>query len=181
MWGRYGLKDSVVDANGMCYFKFKSEEGMNSVIDQSPCVKGISALASRLGRPIKMDQMTADMCREWSGRLGYARVLVEINAEDEFPDKIKINYVDGLMKIKSTKWVRVEYTWKPSRCIHCKVFGHSLNNCEVRPKPVVESNNSNTNNKNGGISQEGFMEVKNRKNFYNNKNLGHDGFQGNKT
>ncbi|GKD32116.1 RNA-directed DNA polymerase, eukaryota, reverse transcriptase zinc-binding domain protein [Tanacetum coccineum] len=113
MWGRYGLKVSVVDADGMCYFKFKNKEGMNSVIDQSLwlfniplkawSVKGISALTRRLGRPIKMDQMTVDMCREGSGRLGYARVLVEINVEDEFLDKIKINYVDGMMKVKSTK------------------------------------------------------------------------------
>ncbi|GJY52454.1 hypothetical protein Tco_0443301 [Tanacetum coccineum] len=52
-------------------------------------VRGISALASRLGRPIKMDQVTADMCRTGAGRLGYARVLIEINAEDEFFDKLR--------------------------------------------------------------------------------------------
>nr|GEW21390.1 RNA-directed DNA polymerase, eukaryota, reverse transcriptase zinc-binding domain protein [Tanacetum cinerariifolium] len=104
MWGRHGLKDCIVDADGMCYFKFKHEDGMNYVIDQSPwvvngkpflvqkwepetviikespckipiwirllnipleewSVRGISALISRLGRPIKMDQVTADMCR----------------------------------------------------------------------------------------------------------------------
>ncbi|GKF54951.1 zinc knuckle CX2CX4HX4C containing protein, partial [Tanacetum coccineum] len=66
-------------------------------------IKGISALASRLGRPIKMDQVTADMCRAGTEGLGYARVLIEINAEDEFLDKIKINYVDDMKKFKSTK------------------------------------------------------------------------------
>nr|GEV82383.1 ATPase, F1/V1/A1 complex, alpha/beta subunit, zinc knuckle CX2CX4HX4C [Tanacetum cinerariifolium] len=119
--GRYGLKDNVVDADGMYYFKFKNKEGVNYVIDQrpwlvngkpflvqkwdprtviikeSPCkipiwirlisipieawsIRRITSLASRLGRHIKMDQVTADMCRVGAGRLGYARVLIEINA-----------------------------------------------------------------------------------------------------
>ncbi|GJX40071.1 hypothetical protein Tco_0255061 [Tanacetum coccineum] len=61
-------------------------------------VKGIRALSSRLGRPIKMDQVTTDMCRACFGRLGYARVMVEINAEGVFFEKIKINYVDDMKK-----------------------------------------------------------------------------------
>nr|GFA03365.1 hypothetical protein [Tanacetum cinerariifolium] len=72
--------------------------------EKSWSVRGISALASRLGRPIKMDQVTAEMCKAGVGRLGYARVLIEINAEDEFLDKIEINYVDEMRKVKSTKW-----------------------------------------------------------------------------
>ncbi|GJT33308.1 RNA-directed DNA polymerase, eukaryota, reverse transcriptase zinc-binding domain protein [Tanacetum coccineum] len=124
-------------------------------------VKGISALASRLGRPIKIDQiMSGDMCRVGSRRLGYARVLVEINAEDDFFDKIEINYVDDMKKVKSTKWVKVEYTWKPSRCSQCKVFGHSLQSCEKRPKPIVDTNiKANDSNKNEGANKEGFMET----------------------
>ncbi|GKB60711.1 RNA-directed DNA polymerase, eukaryota, reverse transcriptase zinc-binding domain protein [Tanacetum coccineum] len=214
MWGKFGLKDSVVDADGMCYFKFKNEEGMNSVIDQSPwlvngkpllvqkwdpeitivkespCkipiwlklvnvpleawnVRGISALASRLGRPIKMDQVTAEMCREGTGRLWYARVLVEVNADDEFFDKIEINYVDEMKQVKNTKWVRVEYTWKPDRCSHCKVFGHSAMNCGMKPKPKNTVNyNEKTaaaGDKNGSLNKEGFVEVNYRKN--NNKKV----------
>ncbi|GJV13263.1 ATPase, F1/V1/A1 complex, alpha/beta subunit [Tanacetum coccineum] len=146
-------------------------------------VKGISALASRLGRPIKIDQiMSGDMCRVGSRRLGYARVLVEINAEDDFFDKIEINYVDDMKKVKSTKWVKVEYTWKPSRCSHCKVFGHSLQSCEKRPKPIVDTNiKANDSNKNEGANKEGFMEVKNMKNFNNNKRMGYNEPRGNKT
>ncbi|GKA28994.1 RNA-directed DNA polymerase, eukaryota, reverse transcriptase zinc-binding domain protein [Tanacetum coccineum] len=112
MWGKLGLKDSILDTERMCYFKFKNEEEMNYVIDQSPwLVNGKPLLVQewdpetiivkdRLGRPIKMDQVTADMCRAGTGtgRLGYARVLIEINAEDEFPDKIEINYVDEKKK-----------------------------------------------------------------------------------
>nr|GEZ82496.1 zinc knuckle CX2CX4HX4C [Tanacetum cinerariifolium] len=66
--------------------------------------KGISALASRLKRPIKIDQVTAEMCKNGVGRLGYARFLIKINTEDEFLDKIEINYLDKRRKVKSTKW-----------------------------------------------------------------------------
>ncbi|GJU59230.1 RNA-directed DNA polymerase, eukaryota, reverse transcriptase zinc-binding domain protein [Tanacetum coccineum] len=146
MWGRLGLKDIVVDTDEMCFFKFKSEEEMNNVLDQSPglvngkplivqkwdseitivkeapckiplwirifnvlleawSVKEISTIASRLGRPIKMDKMTADMCMEGSGRLGYVRVLVEVDARKEYVDKVEIDYVDNQMNVKRTKWI----------------------------------------------------------------------------
>ncbi|GJV35563.1 RNA-directed DNA polymerase, eukaryota, reverse transcriptase zinc-binding domain protein [Tanacetum coccineum] len=81
------------------------------------------------------------MCR--AGRRGYARVLIEINAEDEFFDKIEINYVDNMKK-----------------------------NCDVKPKPKPAVNNNtraNDSNINGGVNQEGFVEVKHRKNYNNNK------------
>ncbi|GKC49405.1 RNA-directed DNA polymerase, eukaryota, reverse transcriptase zinc-binding domain protein [Tanacetum coccineum] len=97
-------------------------------------VKGISTIASRLGRPIKMDKLTADMCKEGSGRLGYARVLVEVDAGKEYVDKVEIDYVDNQMNIKRTKWVR------------------------------AEANKQNI----GGNNNEGFVEVKNRRNRWGN-------------
>nr|GEV43062.1 zinc knuckle CX2CX4HX4C [Tanacetum cinerariifolium] len=36
--GRYGPKDTVVDADKMCFFKFKEEEGMNYIVEQSPWI-----------------------------------------------------------------------------------------------------------------------------------------------
>nr|GEZ38276.1 hypothetical protein [Tanacetum cinerariifolium] len=77
-----------------------------------------------------------------------------------------------MKKVKSTKWVKVEYTWKPDRCTHCKVFGHSVHACDVKPKakPTVYNNaRSNKGDTNIGASQEGFVEVKNTKN--NNKKV----------
>ncbi|GJV92092.1 retrotransposon protein, putative, ty1-copia subclass [Tanacetum coccineum] len=128
----------------------------------------VRGLASRLGRPIKMDQVTADMCRTGSGRLGYARVLIEINAEDEFFDKIEINYVAGMKNVKCTKWVKVDYTWNPDRCSHCKVFGHLVINYVMKPKPKTTIHNQERPNveKNIGASKEGFVKVTNIKNSY---------------
>ncbi|GKE22888.1 zinc knuckle CX2CX4HX4C containing protein [Tanacetum coccineum] len=44
-------------------------------------IKGISALASRIGKPLIMDARTASMCKLDVGRIGYARVLVEVYAK----------------------------------------------------------------------------------------------------
>ena len=55
-------------------------------------VEGITALASSLGIPILMDNMTAAMCHKGMGNLGYARVLVEIKAEKGLKKCIEIKY-----------------------------------------------------------------------------------------
>ncbi|GKA50889.1 hypothetical protein Tco_0744085 [Tanacetum coccineum] len=51
-------------------------------------VKGISTISSTLGGPIMMDQMIVGMCKEGSGRLGYAK-------------EIKGGNKDGLWKLNS--------------------------------------------------------------------------------
>ncbi|GJS42013.1 hypothetical protein Tco_0567056 [Tanacetum coccineum] len=105
----------------------------------------------RLGKPIMMDQMNADMRNKGIGWLGYARVLVEIDAAKAFLNSIEINYVDNQCKNKRTKWVKVEYIWKPIVCSHCKVFGHNLFKCDKKPNTVVENEKAkNTQNKDMG-------------------------------
>ncbi|GJS12272.1 RNA-directed DNA polymerase, eukaryota, reverse transcriptase zinc-binding domain protein [Tanacetum coccineum] len=82
MWGKFGFKETIVH-NGMYLFKFNSEEGMNMDPEVIPLWiklynvsleawsnKGISALASSLGKPVIMDQTTIKMCNEGVGRIG---------------------------------------------------------------------------------------------------------------
>ncbi|GKE41243.1 RNA-directed DNA polymerase, eukaryota, reverse transcriptase zinc-binding domain protein [Tanacetum coccineum] len=38
MWGKHGLRDIVVDSDETGFAKFKDDEGMNLVIEQSPCM-----------------------------------------------------------------------------------------------------------------------------------------------
>ncbi|GJY24271.1 RNA-directed DNA polymerase, eukaryota, reverse transcriptase zinc-binding domain protein [Tanacetum coccineum] len=109
MWYRFGLKD-VIAENGVFYFKFQDEEGINEVINnvepkripvwvkmrnvpmKAWSVKGISALPSSIGKPVIMDEITTKMCITGVGRIGFARVLVEIDAEKGIKDKIEIMY-----------------------------------------------------------------------------------------
>nr|GEU37381.1 hypothetical protein [Tanacetum cinerariifolium] len=149
MWGRLGLKDIVVDADEICFLKFKSEEQMNLVLDQSLwlynvpleawSIKGISTISTRLGMPVKIDHMTAEMCKG-SGRLGYARVLVEIDASKQ--DAVIVG-----------------------------VFGHSLNNCKSMPKGTVEVEQGINHNEKGENNSKGFVEVRNRKNEMTNHGM----------
>ncbi|GJW15824.1 hypothetical protein Tco_0019957 [Tanacetum coccineum] len=70
-------------------------------------VEGISALASSLGKPKIMDEITAHMCQNGVGRTDYARVLVEIEANKELKDVIKVEYTDKNKNVKGTKEVKV--------------------------------------------------------------------------
>nr|GFB48110.1 hypothetical protein [Tanacetum cinerariifolium] len=113
-------------------------------------VTGINTLASRLGRPMVMDQMTANMCKNGTRRLGFARFLVEVN-KGFFLEKIKVQYKDALDNINIIKYVNVEYSWKLDLCEYCSGFGHGLKNCKVRKKSEEEikseiiSKNANAN------------------------------------
>ncbi|PWA57855.1 hypothetical protein CTI12_AA405930 [Artemisia annua] len=85
-----------------------------------------------------MDEMTARMCQNGIGRTDYARVMVEFEACKVMKNEIKIEYTDKERKVKGTKMVTVMYDWKPECCNHCKVFGHSFEKCDARPRTVEE-------------------------------------------
>ncbi|GKB32990.1 zinc knuckle CX2CX4HX4C containing protein [Tanacetum coccineum] len=48
---------------------------------------GLSLIATQLGRPIRLDACTSDMCLNPWGHTSYARVLVEFNSENEWPPR----------------------------------------------------------------------------------------------
>ncbi|GKC27774.1 RNA-directed DNA polymerase, eukaryota, reverse transcriptase zinc-binding domain protein [Tanacetum coccineum] len=127
MWGRFGLKDVIVNSKGQCFFKFNNEEGMNRVVEQGPCkvpvwvklynvpleawcVEGLSAIASSIGKPVVMDSMTTIMCSNGMGRFEYARVLVEIDDKKEFKEEIELQYrgKDGSIRGYKKKRERTE-------------------------------------------------------------------------
>ncbi|GJV99439.1 RNA-directed DNA polymerase, eukaryota, reverse transcriptase zinc-binding domain protein [Tanacetum coccineum] len=79
---------------------------INQVPLEAWSTKGISALDSSLGKHVVMDSMTASMCYKGIGNLGYAKVLVEMDAAKELKNEIKIHYVDKNKKIKGSKKVQ---------------------------------------------------------------------------
>ncbi|GJY49428.1 hypothetical protein Tco_0439384 [Tanacetum coccineum] len=102
MWNRLGLRD-VIAENGVFYFRFQDEEGIN---------RGINALASSIGKPVIMDEVTTKLCVTGVGRIGFARVLVEIDVEKGIKDKIEIMY---------------------------KIFGHIDIYCKVKSKNMIDA------------------------------------------
>ncbi|GJZ48771.1 RNA-directed DNA polymerase, eukaryota, reverse transcriptase zinc-binding domain protein [Tanacetum coccineum] len=100
-------------------------------------IKGIS-IASWLGNPLIMDQVTTHMCNMGNGRTGFARVLIEVEACKGFHDQIEIVYRNSDNMEIERKYVKVEYDWKPPLCSFCSMFGHKDDKCSCRPKTVEE-------------------------------------------
>ncbi|XVF49581.1 hypothetical protein PTKIN_Ptkin04bG0024000 [Pterospermum kingtungense] len=81
--------------------------------------KGLSYIASALGKPLYMDRYTAQM-----ERLSYARVCVELDADKDIPYAIEVQLRKG-----RTVWVQVSVPWMPPKCPKCKIFGHVEKSC----------------------------------------------------
>ncbi|GKD83877.1 RNA-directed DNA polymerase, eukaryota, reverse transcriptase zinc-binding domain protein, partial [Tanacetum coccineum] len=128
---------------------------------------GISALASRLGNLLVMDNTTAEMCKMGVGRVGYARVLVEVSAHKCLPEEIEVVYRDKNKVEMCRKKVQVRYDWLPTRCPTCCVFGHSENSCrknDLQKKPDSGHGNDETKNKDTTkMDEDGFTQVRSRK------------------
>nr|GEU61976.1 hypothetical protein [Tanacetum cinerariifolium] len=134
--------------------------------------EGISALASSLGKPIRMDKITAQKCKDVKGRVEYARVLVEFDVDKGFKEEICIQYMSKDNVIRGTKKVKVEYVWKPHICSQCKVFGHRDEKCS-KFKRMSEGNEQDKMKNKESINVEevgGFTQVRYRKKFEAKRN-----------
>ncbi|XP_048501638.1 uncharacterized protein LOC125497954 [Beta vulgaris subsp. vulgaris] len=89
----------------------------------------IFKIAKSIGKPIKLDQATIK--RE---KLQYARMLIEVQLNQVFPEKIVfLNEMDNIMEVE------VNYEWKPVTCASCKGMGHTQKECrkpEVKKKQI---------------------------------------------
>ncbi|KAE8728802.1 hypothetical protein F3Y22_tig00004072pilonHSYRG00220 [Hibiscus syriacus] len=85
----------------------------------SPIKRGLSYIASVVGKPLHMDSVTA--ARE---RLKYARVCVEVLVGSSIHDNIDVVLSDG-----SVARIRVSIYWMQSSCAHCGRFGHTVRFC----------------------------------------------------
>ncbi|GJR83296.1 RNA-directed DNA polymerase, eukaryota, reverse transcriptase zinc-binding domain protein [Tanacetum coccineum] len=74
---------------------------IRNVLMEAWSVKGISALTSSIRKPVIMDEITTRMYVTGVGRIGFARVLVEIDAEKGIKDKIEIMYKSKSISRKS--------------------------------------------------------------------------------
>lgn len=99
---------------------------------------GIGNIMSGVGKLMVMDKMTRERCLKKAGKLDFARVLVEVNANEDLHSVLEIEYPPlGNRKTRVGK-LEVKYQWKPPLCTHCKTFGHSILACKVRPRTVEE-------------------------------------------
>ncbi|XP_074277626.1 uncharacterized protein LOC141601261 [Silene latifolia] len=92
------------------------------------CLKKISGL---IGEYVKCDEPT-----KTKTFLGFARVLVDVQVGQTFPNSLQFNDEKG-----KTHHLKVEYDWIPVKCSLCQGIGHTQEVCRrktvtVKPKQV---------------------------------------------
>lgn len=89
--------------------------------------KTLDKLASKIGNPIRTDKMKAT-----KGRVSYAHILIDIDADKELVEHFCFKGPDG--RVYNPK---VEYEWRPIRCNQCLMWGHLKEACRSAvPKQI---------------------------------------------
>ncbi|GKD96973.1 ATPase, F1/V1/A1 complex, alpha/beta subunit [Tanacetum coccineum] len=133
--------------------------------------RGSVLLLAVWGKPVMMDQTTTKMCNKGVGRIGYARVLVEVSVKNILKNKVEICYKNAKQETCLTKFVNVLYDWVPPSCELCKVFGHTHEKCLVRHRSEEEKqriskgkNNQETRRENNGANQKSNVDAREQRN-----------------
>ncbi|XP_048502910.1 uncharacterized protein LOC125498699 [Beta vulgaris subsp. vulgaris] len=87
--------------------------------------KCLAKFVSPIGNFVKVDAATAK--RE---KLQYARVMIEVKIDQEFPDQLSFVNKKGIEVV-----IEVNYEWKPEKCFKCKQLGHKT---ELRNRGVMK-------------------------------------------
>lgn len=87
----------------------------------------LSKIASAVGIPLFTDRMTETM-----EIMAYARVCVEISAEQTLPKTVPVVGPDG----KCVE-ITIIYEWTPYRCAKCKLFGHKDVTCRSKMEEEI--------------------------------------------
>ncbi|XP_074300450.1 uncharacterized protein LOC141631715 [Silene latifolia] len=91
--------------------------------------KCLEKLAALVGKYVRIDNLTV-----YRTNLGFARVMVEVEIDQTFPDKIRF-----LDELGNEVTVLIEYDWLPITCGQCKGMGHIEKVCMRglrRPPPA---------------------------------------------
>ncbi|PWA89282.1 hypothetical protein CTI12_AA034600 [Artemisia annua] len=172
--GWEGAEDRELQMQFVPQFVSTQSDGTKRIaISVEDIKKGSEAckIMSGIGKPMLMDKLTRERCLKKSGKLDFARVLVEVSASDELHLSLEIEYpVLGDRPGRIGK-LEVKYQWKPPQCSHCKTFGHSTALYKVRPrtndeiaakvlKEALKVNKDNADTSVAGkVDNEGFVTV----------------------
>lgn len=100
-------------------------------------MQSLSKIGSVLGLPLKTDKYTKEKTM-----LKYARIMIEMQLDGEFPEYIEfINERGVLIRQK------VNYEWMPLKCDHCHMYGHLQESCrkkEARKEWRIKAPSSST-------------------------------------
>lgn len=94
-------------------------------------IAGLSRIGSGVGNIKMADSLTEQMCREASGRLSFAKLLIEVDARKPLPENLYVHIPSDDGREPVEVCLRVEYPWRPTWCTQCVKFGHSVHVCPV--------------------------------------------------
>ncbi|CAI9264419.1 unnamed protein product [Lactuca saligna] len=121
---------------------------------------GLSHIAWEIGKPLDVDAHTAKMCQEHWGRPAFMRILIEMSAAKEWLNEVLIYSSDLTTGERIPSKCKIEYAWNPSKCSHCKVYGHSDSKCGILlAKQATESSKVTGNEENKEGKKVDLMEV----------------------
>lgn len=83
--------------------------------------KSLHKIVAQVGDHIKKDEATRNI-----DKLQYARVLVEMNIDQDFPSPV--NFIN---EVGEKTMVPMTYEWRPVRCWVCSNFGHESKVCRA--------------------------------------------------
>lgn len=120
---------------------------------------GLSRIGSGVGNILMADGLTEKMCRVASGRLSFAMLLIEVDANKPLPDKlfVHIPHDDFLEPMEVV--LRVDYPWRPSWCPTCSLSGHNVHNCPVVRAAQEKKYQENKEDKKGFNDKDDFTRV----------------------
>lgn len=81
--------------------------------------RSLFKIVGGLGKPVKVDMTTKNR-----DRLNFARILIEMSIDHEFPDQLVFINKNGIEVC-----VEIEYEWKPIQCANCQLMGHHEKEC----------------------------------------------------
>ncbi|GJY24735.1 hypothetical protein Tco_0398393 [Tanacetum coccineum] len=102
---------SEVDAVNDCTIKDNGDEVV--VFDEEIVEEGSKKVAKYNLWIFCWMQYESCMCHNGTGISAFARILVEMDASKEFKDTIEIQYKDKSNTVIRTKFMKVEFSWKP--------------------------------------------------------------------
>nr|GEW59040.1 (E,E)-geranyllinalool synthase [Tanacetum cinerariifolium] len=161
------LNDEMIESgcekwkNTICGF-FVGGKVTYSEDERAWSIKGISALASSVGKPIIIDDMTVRICVKEEGMINFARVLIEVEAGKGLKKEIEVVYKGNINHEKITKIIKVEYAWKPPCYNKCK--DKSMRNSSG------ESDLNRSNKEGINVVHEDIMDMSKRKSILNESN-----------
>ncbi|GKD49614.1 hypothetical protein Tco_1278590 [Tanacetum coccineum] len=150
VWAKFGIKRIQLHGD-FFLFQFETKEGI--------------LITTQIGKPIRLDAYTSNMCLQSWGRSAYARAHSWVSAEDAPKEELVIAIPLGKDKGHSLATIRIEYEWRPPRCSTCLIFDHTDDKCPKLPKVVSHDVVTNVGvNHSKDVADDGFEVVKKKRN-----------------